>query len=58
MRLLHLLVFIQAPSGRKRFNVLGALNATTHELLTITNDGYITAESVCALLEEIARRYV
>jgi len=51
-------VFIQAPSGRQRFNVLGALNATTHELITITNDTYITAESVCALLEKIARRYV
>ena len=51
-------VFIQAPSGRQRFNVLGALNATTHELLTITNDTYITAESVCLLLDKIARRYV
>jgi hypothetical protein len=38
-------VFIQAPSGRQRFNVLGALNAITHELLTVTNDAYITAES-------------
>lgn len=51
-------VFIQAPSGRQRFNVLGALNATTHELLTMTNDSYITAETVCALLEKIAKRYV
>ena len=47
-------VFMQAPSGRQRFNVLGALNAITHELITITNDAYITAESVCALLEKIA----
>ena len=47
-------VFIPAPSGRQRFNVLGALNAVTHELITITNDAYITAESVCALLEKIA----
>lgn len=51
-------VFIQAPSGRQRFNVLGALNAITHELATITNDTYITAESVCALLEKIAKLYV
>jgi hypothetical protein len=34
-------LFIKAPSGRQRFNVLGALNAITHELLTITNDTYI-----------------
>ena len=51
-------VFIQAPSGRQRFNVLGALNAITHQLITITNDAYITAESVCALLEKIADLYV
>jgi transposase len=25
-------LFIKAPAGRQRFNVLGALNATTHEL--------------------------
>jgi transposase len=50
-------VFIRAPSGRQRFNVLGALNAITHELITITNDAYITAESVCALLEKVANLY-
>lgn len=46
-------IFIQAPSGRQRFNVLGAINAITHELITVTNDAYITAESVCALLEKL-----
>lgn len=51
-------IFVQAPSGRQRFNVLGALNAITHELITVTNDTYITAESVCALLEKIAKLYV
>ena len=47
-------VFIQAPAGRQRVNVLGALNAVTHELLTVTNDTYITAESVCQLLRQVA----
>src|SRR3990170_4659520 len=47
-------VFIQAPSGRQRFNVLGALNVITHELITVTNDTYITAESLCALLQKLA----
>lgn len=51
-------VFIQAPSGRQRFNVLGALNAITHEIITVTNETYITAQSVCALLEKIAALYV
>ena len=47
-------VFIPAPAGRQRFNVLGALNAVTHELITVTNDTYITAESVCELLHKLA----
>ena len=51
-------MFIRAPSGRQRFNVLGALNAITHEMVTITNDAYITAQSVCELLEKIATLYI
>ena len=47
-------VFIQAPAGRQRFNVLGALNAITHELITVTNDSYITSLQVCDLLHKLA----
>ena len=47
-------IFIPAPAGRQRFNVLGALNALTHELITVSNDTYITAETVCALLQKLA----
>lgn len=47
-------LFIKAPAGRQRFNVLGALNAITHELVTVTNTTYINAESVCALLRQLA----
>ena len=43
-------LFIKAPAGRQRFNVLGALDAITHELVTVTNDTYINAQSVCDLL--------
>jgi len=46
-------IFIQAPAGRQRFNVLGAINAITQELVTVTNDAYINAESVCALLDKL-----
>lgn len=46
--------FVRAPSGRKRFNVLAALNAVTHELVTVVNDAYINAECVCELLRKIA----
>lgn len=47
-------VFIQAPAGRQRFNVLAALNAVTHDLVMVTHDSYITATSVCALLDQLA----
>ena len=51
-------IFIKAPAGRKRFNVLGALNAITHEFVLITNDTYINSESVCALLQKIALLHI
>jgi transposase len=47
-------ILVRAPSGRQRFNVLAALHAITHQLITVTNDSYITATSVCELLEKIA----
>ena len=50
-------LFIKAPSGRKRFNVLGALNAISHEMIVITNTGYINAYSVCSLLMKISQKY-
>ncbi|MBI3190504.1 IS630 family transposase [archaeon] len=48
-------LFLKAPSGRQRLNVLGALNAVTHELMTVINDAYINSQSVCDLLLKIAR---
>jgi len=45
---------IRAPAGRQRFNVLAALNAITHELVTVSNDAYINAQSVCELLWKVA----
>ena len=50
-------IFIKAPAGRKRFNVSGAIDSVTHELITITDETYINALSVCELLKEIAERY-
>lgn len=43
-------LFIKAPAGRKRFNVLGALDAITHQLITVTNEDYINSFTVCQLL--------
>jgi len=50
-------IFIKAAPGRQRFNVLGALNAITHQLITVTNDSYINAQSVCELLQKIAEQH-
>ena len=48
-------VFVRTPSGRQRFNVLGALyNAVTKQLEMITNDSYITSIQVCELLKKLA----
>ena len=47
-------LFIKAPSGRQRFNVLGALHAITKEVVTVTNDTYITSQQVCQLLTQLA----
>ena len=51
-------LFVKAPSGRQRFNVLGALDAVTHRLITVTNDSYINAQSVCDLLWPLHRLYL
>ena len=50
--------FIRAPSGRKRFNVLGALHATTLQVITFTNDTYINSRSVARLMCQLAVEFV
>jgi hypothetical protein len=39
-------LFVKAPSGCQRLNVLTALNGISHELFTVENLTYITAETV------------
>jgi transposase len=51
-------LLMRGPSGRKRFNVLGAIDAVTHELTTVCNDTAINAEVVCELLRSLSARYV
>ena len=47
-------LFVPGPSGRKRYNVLAALDAITHQVIRVSNHAYINAESVCTLLPEVA----
>ena len=48
-------MFIKAASGRYRFNVLGASDAISLQLVTVTNDSYINAQSVGQLLLKLRR---
>jgi transposase len=50
-------IFIKSPSGRQRYNVLGAFNAVTHDLVTVTNDAYINAMSIIELMCKLLEKY-
>src|SRR4029077_5688245 len=47
-------IFIRAASGRQRFNVLGAWNAVTHQLIAVTNTTVVNTDTMCELLRKIA----
>jgi transposase len=47
-------IFIRAASGRQRFNVLGAWNAVTQELIAVTNTTVVNTATMCELLRKIA----
>ena len=47
-------VYVRAASGRQRFNVLGAWNAVTRELIAVTNTTVVNSQTMCELLRKIA----
>jgi transposase len=47
-------IFVRAASGRQRFNVLGAWNAVTRELIAVTNTTVVNTETMCELMRKIA----
>ena len=49
--------FIKTFSGRKRYNVLGALNFVTKKVTVVANDTYITVAQVCEMLRKVASEY-
>ena len=49
--------FIKTFSGRKRYNVLGALNFVTKKVSVVANDTYITSAEVCDMLRKVAAEY-
>lgn len=49
-------VFVRAASGRQRFNVLGAWDAITRTLITVTNTTVVNTDTMCELLLAVAAR--
>jgi transposase len=47
-------IFMRAASGRQRFNVLGAWNAVTRQLIAVTNTTVVNTSTMCDLLRKIA----
>jgi transposase len=47
-------IFVRAASGRQRFNVLGAWNAVTRDLIAVTNTTVVNTDTMCELLRKIA----
>ena len=50
-------VFIKASAGRNRINVLGALNAITHQVTTVINDTYVNSDTVVSMLKKLRTEY-
>lgn len=49
-------LWFPSPSGRQRFNILGALNAVTMEVVTVCNSTYVESWSVVELLFKLRQR--
>jgi transposase len=47
-------IFVRAASGRQRFNVLGAWDAVTRQLIAVTNTTVVNTETMSELLRKIA----
>jgi transposase len=47
-------IFVRAASGRQRFNVLGAWNAVSRQLIAVTNTTVVNTETMCQLLRKVA----
>lgn len=47
-------MFVRGASGRRRYNVLGAWNGTTRELIRVTNDTRVSSDTMIELLGRVA----
>ncbi len=49
--------FLKSHAGRKRYNVLGALNSVNKKVSIYTNDTTLGAKSVCCFLKQLYLEY-
>jgi hypothetical protein len=47
-------MFVRGASGRRRYNVLGAWNGVTRELIRVTNETRVSSDTMIELLDRIA----
>lgn len=50
-------IFLPSPSGRKRLNVLGAVDAISKEVIAVSNTTYVNGQTVCELLDKVHQTY-
>jgi len=50
-------LFLKSSSGRRRYNVLGAFSVNGTDLVTLTNEAYINADTIVALLIKLKHEY-
>ena len=50
-------MFVPTSPGRQRYNVLGAINAISHDLACVCNETYVNALTVCDLLRIIREKH-
>jgi transposase len=46
-------IFIKTSPGRQRYSVLGAIDSHSHEIISVTTDGTVSASLVTELLDKI-----
>jgi transposase len=50
-------IFIKAAAGRNRINVLGAVNAITKEIITLSNTTYIAADTIIEFMKLLKEKF-
>ena len=50
-------VFVRSGSGRQRYNILGAVETSDHDFVSVRTTGSVNAETICELIAKIDHAY-